>query len=144
MWSGHPDGATAHVFVSLTGCYCRSLPGDLSLPETGWLSTGRTVCVSTVSSQCLRAQRTFWVPAVSHLPLQHPSLIKTMAFAGTSERNVLFKKRSALFQMMKWFPPFRTYNCRTVGMKRVTPTCFQWKANEICLNSHHAGWFWCI
>lgn len=41
------------------------LPDDRSLPGTGWLLTGRTVCVSTVSSPCHRDQRTSWAPAVS-------------------------------------------------------------------------------
>lgn len=58
-------GATAHVF--LTDCWCHPppLPDDRSLPGTGWLLTGRTVCVSTVSSPCHRDQRTSWAPAVS-------------------------------------------------------------------------------
>lgn len=55
--------ATAHVL--LTDCSCHPLPDDRSPPGTGWPSTGRTACVSTVSSPCLRDQRTSWAPAVS-------------------------------------------------------------------------------
>lgn len=55
--------ATAPVL--LTDCWCHAVPDDRSLLGTGWPLTGRTVCVSIVSSPCLQDQRTSWAPAVS-------------------------------------------------------------------------------